>query len=60
MEEQGLSQAELARELGVSRARVSQMLNILRPPEDVLLKAKSHGNPMAKQLVTERMLRKQR
>ena len=59
MEEQGLTQAELARELDMTRARVSQMMNILKLPEDVLLKARSHGDPMKKQYVTERMLRGQ-
>ena len=31
MQEQGLSRADLARELGVSRARVTQVLNLLKP-----------------------------
>ncbi|MCD4652905.1 helix-turn-helix domain-containing protein [bacterium] len=60
MKKLGLTRAELARELGVSKARVSQMLNILKLPEIVLVKAKCHGDPMEKRLVTERMLRKRR
>ncbi len=40
MQEQSLSRADLARELGVSRARVTQVLNLLKLPEDVLVKAK--------------------
>ena len=60
MEEQELTRAELARELGVTRARVSQMLSILKLPEEVLVKARSHGDPTEKRLVTERMLRDRR
>ena len=60
MEEQGLTRAELARELGVSRARVSQMLNILKLPEEVLVRVRDYGDPMKKRLVTERMLRRWR
>jgi predicted transcriptional regulator len=57
MEERGLSKSELARELGVTRARVSQMLNILKLPEDVLVTVRSLGDPMERRVVTERKLR---
>lgn len=57
MEERGFTQAELARELGVTRARVSQMLNILKLPEEVRVKVRDHGDLMDKRLVTERKLR---
>jgi len=60
MEEQGLTRAELARELGISKARVSQMLNILKLPEEVLVRVRDYGDPMEKRLVTERELRKSR
>jgi ribosome-binding protein aMBF1 (putative translation factor) len=46
MQERGLSRAELAHELGVTRARVSQMLKILKLPEEVLAKVRDHGDPM--------------
>ena len=58
MEKQGLSRAELAWEQGVTRARVSQILNILKLPDEVLAKVRSHGDPMERRLVTERKLRR--
>ena len=57
MEEQRLTQAELARELGVTRTRVTQMLNILKLPEEVLARVRDYGDPMERRLVTERKLR---
>ena len=60
MEEQELTRAELARELGVTRARVSQMLSILKLPEEVLVKARNHCDPMERRFVTERQLRDRR
>ncbi|MBN1355364.1 MarR family transcriptional regulator [bacterium] len=57
MQERALSQSELAREMGVSRARVSQILNLLKLPEDVLVEVRNLGDSMERQRVTERMLR---
>ncbi|MCD4728627.1 MAG: hypothetical protein K8R46_13255 [Pirellulales bacterium] len=54
-----LTQADLARELGVSRARVTQVLNLLKLPKDVLVKAKAVGDPMLGRVVTERKLRRE-
>ena len=58
MQIKGFTQAELARDLGVTRARVSQVLNMLKLPEDVLAIVRDHGDPMEKRLVTERKLRR--
>ena len=58
MEEQGLTRAELARELGVSRARVSQMLNILKLPIVIQNRVKEYGDPMERKFITERKLRR--
>ena len=57
MGERGLSRVELARELGVTRARVTQLLNVLKLPDEVLQKEKAKGDPMSGRLVTERKLR---
>ena len=52
-----VSRADLARELGVSRARVTQVLNLLNLPKPVLDAIASLGDPLPSQLVTEHMLR---
>ena len=54
----GLSQAELARKLGLSRARVTQMLNLLVLPEVLISEIEEMGDYWSRQLVTERKLRK--
>jgi transcriptional regulator with XRE-family HTH domain len=56
MEEQGLTRAELARDLGVTRARVSQMLNILKLPENILAEGRDHSDPMIGRIITEKRL----
>ena len=58
MSEEGISQAELARRLGVSRARVSQWLRLLKLPEGVLREVEKSGDFWDRQVVTERRLRK--
>jgi len=55
MEDEGLNQSQLAKKLGISRVRVTQILNLLKLPkekQDYILK---HGK---QELVTERKLRK--
>lgn len=52
-----LSKAELAKELGVSRPRVCQVLGILKLHSDVLEMIGSLGDPMPKRIITERRLR---
>ena len=51
------SQADLSRKLGVSRARVTQILNLLKLPEEIVEKVYSMGDPLLKPVVTERNLR---
>ena len=57
MEIEELSRADLARKLGLSRARVTQMLNLLRLPEKLISEIEAMGDYWSKQLVTERLLR---
>ncbi len=51
------SQADLARKLGVSRARVSQVLRFLRLDPEVLKAIASLGDSLSSPIVTERRLR---
>jgi hypothetical protein len=52
-----VSRADLSRKMGVSRARVTQVLNLLRLPEDVIEKVWSMSDPLPKSIITERGLR---
>jgi len=52
-----LPQAALARELGVSRVRVTQVLCLLRMAPEVLDKIDGFGDPLTSPIVTERKLR---
>ena len=58
MEMEELSRAELARKLGLSRARVTQMLNLLGLPEMLISEIEEMGDYWSRQLVTERQLRR--
>jgi len=51
------SLADLARKLGVSRARVTQVLRLLRLTPEVLQKIVALGDPLPSPVVTERVLR---
>jgi len=51
------SPAELARKLGVSRARVTQVLRVLKLAPEVLEALAALGDPLASPIVTERSLR---
>ena len=51
------SRAELARNLGVSRARVTQVLNLLNLNPKITSKLKGLGDLWDRQVVTERELR---
>ena len=57
MEMEELSRADLARKLGLSRARVTQMLNLLGLPEMLISEIEEMGDYWSRQLVTERQLR---
>jgi hypothetical protein len=51
------SQTDLSRKVGVSRARVTQVLNLLKLPRGIIEKAITLGDPLTKPIVTERNLR---
>ena len=53
----GLSRADLARKFGCSRARVTQKLNLLNLPQDLLLEVEELGDHWDRRVVTERSLR---
>jgi hypothetical protein len=54
------SGADLSRKVWVSRARVTQVLNLLKLPEDIIDKAYAMRDPLPKSLITERSLRRLR
>ncbi len=51
------SQTDLARTLGISCARVTQVLRLLRLPPEILRIIVALGDPLASPIVTERTLR---
>lgn len=51
------SPADLARKLGVSRARVAQVMQVLRLDPEVLKAIVTLGDPLPTPLLTERRLR---
>ena len=57
MELEDLSKADLARKLGISRARVTQMLNLLKLPEKLIREVEEMGDHWDRKLVSERQLR---
>jgi hypothetical protein len=57
MELEGLIRADPARRFGCSRARVTQKLNLLKLPRDLLLETGALGDNWGRRLVTERGLR---
>jgi hypothetical protein len=57
MELEGLSRADLARRFGCSRARVTQKLNLLSLPRELLREIVALGDHWDRRLVTERKLR---
>ena len=57
MEMEELSKADLARKLCCSRARVTQMLNLLKLPEELITEIEEMGDFWRRQIITERKLR---
>ena len=55
MQEENLNQGQLARKLGISRVRITQVLNLLKLPKEQQEYIMKHGN---EQMITERKLRK--
>jgi len=52
------NQAELARIKGISRARVTQILNLLKLDKNIIDNLEQIGDPMDKKVISERKLRK--
>jgi hypothetical protein len=52
------NQAEMARIKGISRARVTQILNLLKLDKSILYELEKLGDPINKKLISERKLRK--
>jgi len=52
------TQAELARIKGSSRARVTQILNLLKLDKSIIDHLEKIGDPMEKKVISERKLRK--
>ena len=52
------NQANLARKLGVSRARVTQILNLLILNKDIIRKIEQIGDLIDRKVISERELRK--
>ena len=57
MELNNLTRADLARKLEISRARVTQFLNLLKLSEELIAEIERMGDHWGRRLVTERMLR---
>jgi hypothetical protein len=51
------TQADFARQHGVSRARVAQVLQLLNLAPDILNAIAALGDPLPSRIITERMLR---
>ena len=60
MKNDGLTQAELARKHGMTRARVNQWLSLLKLPEGERRRILAMGDHWARRVVTERRLRIER
>lgn len=58
MELNDLSRADLARKLGISRARVTQILNLLKLPEELINEIEAMADYWGRRLATEKSLRK--
>jgi hypothetical protein len=52
------NQSDLAQKLGISKARVCQVLSLLKLNTDLIDAIEKMGNPMPSRIVTEKMLRK--
>ena len=52
------NQADLAHKLGISRARATQIINLLKLDKSIIDKLEQIGDPMDKKVISERKLRK--
>ena len=51
------NQAELAKIKGITRARVTQILNLLKLDSNIIQELEKLGNPLKSKIITERILR---
>ena len=51
------NQSELEHKLGISRTRVTQILNLLKLDSLIVQELEKLGNPLKAKIITERMLR---
>jgi len=51
------NQAEFARIKGISRARITQILNLLKLDKNIITRIEIIGDPMERRIVSERQLR---
>ena len=51
------NQAELARLKGISRARITQILNLLKLNSLIIQELEKFGDPLESKIISERMLR---
>jgi len=52
------NQAELNRIKGVSRARITQIMNLLKLDKSIIYHLEQIGNPIERKVISERELRK--
>ena len=52
------NQAEVARIKGISRARVTQILNLFKLDKNIIDRLEQIGDPMDRKVISERELRK--
>lgn len=57
MKKEGLTQAALSRKMGISRARLTQLLNVLKLPSKNINIIKSLGDKYLVRTITERKIR---
>ena len=58
MERDGLTKAELARRMNLSRARITQIMNVLKLPDEELEELMALDEVLKEKSITERKLRK--
>ena len=54
---QARNESDLARQIGVSRVRVNQIIRLLKLDSQIIKQIEELGDPLSSQIVTERILR---
>ncbi|HOO72738.1 MAG TPA: hypothetical protein PK926_13355 [Spirochaetota bacterium] len=54
MEREGLTKAGLARRMNLSRARITQMMNLLKMPQEKIQELMALGESFERRVVTEK------